>query len=432
MAVGLATQLACTAELGTNSGGGEGTPPGSGVGASLVGSGDGDGDQGPSVGRPFAANPNGLPDQPSPGYVRRLTHVEYDNTIADLLGDTSEPSTGFESDLAQDGFTNNAAGQNVSPTLAEQYMVAAETISENATGDLNALLGCDPLLVGEQVCAQQFIATFGRRAFRRPLSAEEGARMNQLFQTAREDFDFEVSVQLVLQAFLQSPQFLYLLEPSDFAVEAGTIEPLDPWQLASRLSYFIIGSMPDELLMAAAESGEFSTPEAVGIQARRLLELPRARERIALFFTEWLRLRSIDRMEKDGAMFPDYNLNLAQQMRQQVELFATDVILDQNGTSTDLLTATHTFMTPELAPLYDVPSPNVASNQFERVELDPTRRAGLLTHVAMMANLAHTNQTDPVHRGKFVRGSLLCEAVPAPPVDAAIVPPVVSPDATTR
>lgn len=391
------------------------------------------GGSGGATGNPI--NPDGtetanLPDEPSAGSVRRLTHVEYDNTIAVLLGDESRPSSAFEAEVAQNGFTNNGAGQNVSPALTEQYMVAAETLSRSATQNVPELLGCDPAVVGEDACVRQFIEGFGRRAWRRPLSQEEQGRLFELFSTVRAEFEFDVSIQLVVQAFLQSPQFIYLLEPSPADAVPGSAVPLDSWEVATRLSYFLLGSMPDPVLFTEAEAGALQTPEAVVAQARRLLELPRARERIALFFTEWLRLRNIDRKQKDATLFPNYDLAMGALMRQQVELFAQSIILDESGTVTDLLTAPYTFVNRELAPLYGVAVP--ADDQFHRVDLDPTQRAGLLTHVAVMANLAHGNQTDPVVRGKFVRTGLLCDAIPAPPADAVITVPEITPGATTR
>lgn len=373
-----------------------------------------------------------VPANTAPGAapVRRLTHAEFDNTVADLLNDTSAPASAFAADVAQDGFTNNASGQSVSPALAEQYMAAAEALSRTATQDLVGLLGCDPVALGEQTCVEQFVRDFGKRAWRRPLTAAEQARLLGVFTSARAEHPLDVSVQLVLQVLLQSPQFIYLLEPARPGSTAGSVAPLDSWQLATRLSYFLLGSMPDAELFSEAEAGALTTAEQVAAQARRLLQLPRARERIGLFFTEWLQLRHVDRMQKDPALFPDYSLELGPQLKRQVQLFAQSVILDDGGDAQDLLTASHTFMSPELAPLYGVAAPAPAG--FSRVELDPTRRAGLLTHVGILASLAKSNQTDPVHRGKFVRERLLCQTVPPPPVNANITPPAVSPDATTR
>ncbi len=417
----LSTLFACTAMVDGKANGGP-----SGGAAAVAGSG------GASASATGGAGGVATVSEPGIAPVRRLTHIEYNNTVADLLGDTSAPASAFSPDVAQEGFTNNATSLTVSPALTEQYMAAAETLSRTATLDLVKLMGCDPTGMGEQACAEQFIRSFGKRAWRRPLTLDETARLLGVFNNARAEQPLDVSLQLVLQVFLQSPQFLYLLEPSSPAQAAapGSDVALDSWQVASRLSYFLLGSLPDPALYAEAEKGALSTPEQVAAQARRLLAAPRARDRIALFFTEWLQLRNVDRLTKDATLFPGYSLALGPLLREQVQRFATSVILDNAGTTTDLLTAPYTFMSPELAPLYGVTPP--AASGFSRIDLDPTRRAGLLTHVGILASLAHANQTDPVHRGKFVRERLLCETVPPPPPNANITPPVVTADATTR
>jgi hypothetical protein len=384
-----------------------------------------------TAGMPGASgNTTVVPPDAPPAFapVRRLTHLEYDNTVADLLGDHSSPASKFTADVAQDGFTNNATALSVSPALAEQYLAAADALSKTATANLPGLLGCDAV-AAEQACVQKFIADFGKRAWRRPLTTEEQARLFAVFTGARADGNaLDVSVQMVMQVLLQAPQFIYLLEPSNVA--AGSVVPLDSWQVATRLSYFLLGSLPDAALFAEAEKGALTTAEQVGAQARRLLQLPRARDRIGLFFEEWMQLRNVDRMQKDPTLFPNYTLELGPLLQQQVQLFATSVILDQGGTAADLLTAPYTYMAPQLAPLYGM-APGQAG-VFTRVDLDPTKRAGLLTHAGILASLAKSNQTDPVHRGKFVRERLLCQTVPPPPVNANIKPPVVTPGSTTR
>jgi hypothetical protein len=189
--------------------------------------------------------------------------------------------------------------------------------------------------------------------------------------------------------------------------------------------------MPDEALFEAAASGELETADGVAAQARRLLTLPRARERIGLFYEEWLRLRNVDRLQKDPVMFPDFDLSTGPLMLEQVKLFVQSIILDQEGSAIDLLTSTSSFLSPELAPLYGTTQAGPAG-QFQPAELDASQRAGLLTHVAVMASLAHHNQTDPVHRGKFVRTGLLCEHIDPPPPGAVISIPEVEPGTSTR
>lgn len=412
------------------SSGAQAGPTGGMVTTGAMGVGGGASGGGENTATTGSAGTVNLPDEPTAARVRRLTHVEYNNTVADLLGDRSAPADDFSADIAQNGFTNNAAALTVSPALVEQYMSAAEQLSRAATVDLVALLGCDPMSAGEQACVEAFIADFGERAWRRPLSDAERTRLLGVFTTAREEFELDVAIQLVLQVVLQSPQFIYMLEPAPPGAAPGSVVPLDAWQLATRLSYFLLGSTPDSGLMAAAKAGELSTPEQVAAEARRLLTLGRARERIGLFFTEWLYLRNVDRMQKDPTLFPDYDLTLGPLLRQQVELFAQSVILDQQGSAVDLLTAPYSFISPELAPIYGVAPP--ADPGFTRVDLDPSRRAGLLTHAGLLASLAKADQTDPVHRGKFVRERLLCETVPPPPPNANITPPPITPGSTTR
>lgn len=424
---GFATALACCLTL---CGLGCHASAGGSVESTQASAGAGGSSSSGNAGTSGASGATSLPPDAPPAFapVRRLTHIEYDNTVADLLGDKSAPAEKFTADVAQDGFTNNANALSVSPALAEQYLAASDALSKAATANLTGLLGCDPAS-GEQACVQQFIRDFGKRAWRRPLTTEEQTRLFTVFSNARADSNaLDVSVQMVVQVLLQAPQFIYMLEPSSMA--AGSVMPLDSWQVATRLSYFLLGSLPDATLFAEAEKGALTSAEQVAAQARRLLQLPRARDRIGLFFEEWMQLRNVDRLQKDPTLFPNYTLELGPLLQKQVELFATTVILDQGGTAADLFTAPYTFMVPQLAPLYGM-APG-ASSDFTRVDLDPTKRAGILTHAGILASLAKANQTDPVHRGKFVRERLLCQTVPPPPVNANITPPVVAPGSTTR
>jgi hypothetical protein len=369
-------------------------------------------------------------DEPAPAFTRRLTHEEFDNTINDLLGIEGEHSSALAADIAVQGFTNNVTGQNVTPTLAEQYITIIEEVSRQATANINGRLGCDLAALGEEACVQQFIGSFGKQAWRRPVTVEEQTRALELFRAARASYELDASVQMLVQYFLLSPHFMYIVEPLPAGAAPGSIVPLDGWRLASRLSYFLLGSMPDASLLAAAEAGTLDTPEGVAGEARRLLTLPRARQRIGLFFVEWLRLRGIDKLQKDTTLFPDFDLSMGQLLKEQVELFTQTVIIDEEGTAQDLLTAPFTFVNNRLASLYGVEAP--AGSTMARVELDPTKRAGLLTHAAVLATYAHQNQTDPVTRGKFVRESILCDTVPAPPADLVVTAPEIKPGATTR
>lgn len=384
----------------------------------------------PTPGASSGVNAPPPADEPGAAFTRRLTHEEFDNTIADLLGIEGEHSAALAADVAVQGFTNNVTGQNVTPTLAEQYITVVEDLSRQSTTNLTGRLGCDPAAMGEAACVQQFIASFGKKAWRRPLTAEEQTRALELFNAARVQYAMDVSVQMLVQYFMLSPHFLYLVEPLPMGTAPGTVVPLDGWNVASRLSYFLLGSMPDDALLAAAEAGTLDTAEGVASEARRLLGLPRARQRIGLFFVEWLRLRGIEKLQKDTTLFPGFDLSMGQLLKEQLELFTQAVIIDDGGTAKDLLTAPFTFVNNKLAPYYGVQAP--AGSTMARVQLDPSKRAGLLTHAAVLATYAHQNQTDPVSRGKFIRESVLCDTVPAPPPDLMASAPEITPGTTTR
>src|SRR5262245_27792021 len=201
--------------------------------------------------------------------IRRLTRFEYNNTIRDLLGDTTQPARDFAPEEQALGFNNNATVLTVSPILAEQYMTAAEGIAERATQNLAALLPCDPS--DQQGCGRRFIETFGKRAWRRPLQAEEIERLYTVFDQARMAYDFRTGIQMAIQAMLQSPAFLYRVETGLPPEPGATYARLTGWEMASRLSYLLWGSIPDDALFAAAEAGQLSTADQVGSQARRML-----------------------------------------------------------------------------------------------------------------------------------------------------------------
>ncbi len=370
--------------------------------------------------------------RPGPSPIRRLTRVEYDNTVRDLLGDETNPSRDFPPEEEALGFNNNAATLGVTQLLAEQYMVAAEGIAQRATeaDKMNALLGCDPAAVGEEACVSEFVGRFGQRAWRRPLAADEVAQMVALYRAAREPYDFPTGVQVVVQALLQSPHFLYRVEFGDPTAAGERVVPLAGHEMASRLSYFLWGTMPDETLFAAAAAGELGSREQVGAQARRMLEDPRARAAVRNFHTQWLKLDLVELASKDASIFDGFTPAVKSSLREETLAFLDNVIWEGDGSVDTLLTAPYTMMNATLAEYYGVTGPT--GDAFERVELDPSRYSGVLTQAGLMAALAKPNQTSPVLRGKFVREQLLCQILPPPPPDVDVTPPDLDPNLTTR
>jgi hypothetical protein len=360
--------------------------------------------------------------------LRRLTRVEYNNTVRALLNDTSNPASQFEPDTLADGFTNNADTQNVGTTLAGEYLAAAEALSVTATKDLPTLLGCNPV-GAETACLRSFIQQFGQRAWRRPLTTQEVDQVAGVYATGRLSFDIPTSTQMVVQTFLLSPYFLYRVELGVPAAGA-TVLALTSWEMASRLSYFLLGSMPDSALFAAAQQDTLRTPQQVSAQAQRLVSTPgtAAQDRFAQFFTEWLHLINIDTVQKDVVAFPSFTPSLGPLLRQETETFVKRTLFGGPGDLVTLLTAPYTYAAPEVVQLYGAP-PAAADG---RVTLNPKERAGLLTQPAFLATFAKASTTDPVRRGKFIWEGLFCGAVPPPPANLVITAPMIPPGTTTR
>jgi hypothetical protein len=369
--------------------------------------------------------------QPGDAPARRMTRFEYNNTVRDLLGATGSPADAFPADEVSGIFNNQASTLVVTELLAEGYMTAAEDVAAEAVTDPDGLVGCDPVMDGEDACGAQFIEQFGKRAFRRPLDDEGRALLKGVFDAARAKWDYASAIRLVIETALESPRFLYRIEFGMPDPDANGVVKLDDYEVASRLSYLLWGSMPDDALFAAAEKGELRTPEQVAKQARRLLADPRARDVIANFHSQWLGLGKLDTVDKDPAVFPGYSAALKTTWRAETMAFVNDVIFEGNGDVETLLTAPYTMMNADVAAYYGV-SGGPTGADFEHVDLDPSQRAGLLTQPSILAVNAHADQTSPVHRGKFVRERLLCEPIAPPPPNVKAVPPPVDPSATTR
>lgn len=372
---------------------------------------------------PAATDPGASP-------LRRLTNDEYDSTVADLLGDTTAPATGFPGPTTTAaGYDTYASGLGVSSTHAEDYLYAAEALASHAVANLSGLLGCDPASKGEQACTQSFVTSFGLRAFRRPLTSAEVARFVGLEAAARGTHSYADSIRLVLEAFLLSPAFLYRIEVGQPGA-SGSLVGLTSWEMASRLSYLLIGSMPDAELLRAAGNDELTNPANVEAQARRLLADPRARGAFDRFVDQWLELRNIASMQKEASLFAGYDPTFAPLMKEEVNRVVDSVVWDTGGDARKLFSADYTFVNGPLAAYYGIP--NVTGDTFTRVALDTTQRKGVLTLPGVMAAHAKATQTLPARRGKFVMLKIFCLAVGDPPPNATAVAPQRTPQMTAR
>lgn len=359
---------------------------------------------------------------------RLLTNFEYEQTVRDLLGHKGDLTEDFPSENKVNGLENNADAHTASRLLIRKYMEASETAADDLSEErLEELLPCDPAEVGDRECGKQFVRTFLRRAFRRPPEAGEVDDFVELFDRGVQKWNFREGVELVIRAALQSPQFLYRLKLVD-DVSSGETVRLDDFELASRLSYLLWASMPDEELLVAAENGKLETATEIEEQARRMLEDPRAQYAVSQFHRQWLRLDDFDSVVKSDEAFDD---SMTRDWRRSMRQFILDVYFDENGTVEDLLSSQRVFLTDRLAELYEGVEPT-GSSGLESYEFDGERRAGLLTQPSLMALLADAEQSSPIRRGVWIREQLLCQTLEPPPADEEIVAPDPDPDLTTR
>jgi hypothetical protein len=414
----LAGSTGCYSGLGDEDGeqdGGSGSASGDESGGT-------DGDDGPSAAQCAEEGPfvgmTGL---------RLLTGYEYDNTVRDLLGDTTRPSLAFPPENQTTAFENSWLDHRVSD--ARIYMNVAEDVAGRAVAErISTLLPCDPLVVGEAACGHAFVDDFLPKAFRRPVEAAERTAFVSLFDSAHAEHGFSEAVSLVVQGALQSPQFLYRLEAVPDDAVPGDVLPVTGYEMASRLSYFLAASMPDAELMAAAADGGLATEAEIEAHARRLLATDGGRQTVREFHRQWLDLTGLASVSKDATMFEGLPEGVGEAWRTSVEQFTEHVFFEGSGTLEELMSSDVAFLTPELQALYaDGPVDPVTGAVTLSGE-----RAGMLTQPGLMALLAYPNQSSPVARGVFVRERMLCQHLPPPPNDVVIEPPDPDPTATTR
>jgi hypothetical protein len=399
---------------GTGNAGSSGT-----AGAAIGGTGTG--------GSTAPADPNAAGPMP----MLRLTNREYNNTVRDLLGDTTQPANQFATDR-DPTFQFRRAG-TVAVQDATLIRTAAESLAAAAAPKLvnGQLLPCDPT-AGEDACAQKFITTFGQRAFRRPVAADEATRLTTLYTNARTtlNLSFTDAIDVLIEAMLQSPQFLYHWEadPAAMNIHEGNVIRLSGYQIASRLSYFIWGSMPDDTLLAAANAGQLDTAAGVLTAARRLLADGKAKGTMDAFFSDWMSLDGLAARTKDTTVYKNYTDATEAAMLAETNAFVENVVFGGDGRLATLLGAPYSYINSTLAPLYGAQASGTAMTM---TPLNPMQRAGLLTQGSFLALTGNADGSNPVRRGKFVYTQLLCQQMPPPP--ANVPPPApASAGGTTR
>lgn len=369
------------------------------------------------------------------GYVmsRRLTRAEYNNTIRDLFGVDFHLADLLPSDGAGgEGFDTDGDALFVSALSMEKYLQAADRVMTSVLPERGTMLSWDlqsardRLLVAQpganlpaREAARKVLSAFMRNAFRRPVEEGEVNRYLSLFDRAQSrGATYEASVRLAIKGVLISPNFLFLVEP---APDQEGVYPLDDYRLASRLSYFLWSSMPDEELLTLAGQGCLHDPGVLRQQVRRMMKDPRSVALAENFATQWLGITTLgDTRRPDPARFPQFNDSLAGDERQEVVLFVDSIFRDDRSVL-DLLNATYTFANNRLAKLYGIPG--VRGPEMRKVDLTDRNRGGVLTMAAVLTTTSYPLRTSPVLRGKWVLEQLLGERIPPPPPTAGQLPP---------
>lgn len=367
--------------------------------------------------------------------VPRLTHEQWEATVQDLL--YLDGPTGLVDTLRTDSLPGDAVFSNrgdvlqVDEVLWGGYQRAAAALAERVTSD-PTLLGriLPPGATMDEAGAIQLIRELGLRAHRRPLEPTEEEEYLTLYRRGAGlygDLDpFRSGVRLVLEAMLQSPHFLYRVELSNTRVQG--IIPLDDYEVASRLSYALWGSMPDEELFAAAAAGMLTDPAEVEIQARRMLDDPRAERSMVEFHRQLFDVASFAGIAPSPEHFPDMPAELAQYAIQEHDLFVREIVLAREGTYRDLLTSTMTFANDTLARIYGLSGS--FGSELVPVMLDASQRRGIFTQVGFLASNATRTDPDPIHRGVYLAERIACIHLNAPPEDTPPVAP--APGRTNR
>jgi hypothetical protein len=397
----------------TGGGGGQGEASSSGTGSGGVdgtGSDSTETDTGPSV-----------PEiQPFSGGIRRLLASEYVASLELLLGAEAAAAAAPPDDISQGGFDAvGAATISLAAEAIELYERSAAAVAEATVEHPQTLGQSVPCVVDgpfDDACYEQVAITFGRLAYRRPLESTEVDRVATIAADARvwANGDFATGLRYELMAVLQSPYFLHVVEVGEDDPDSD-YRPLTDYELATRMSFVILGRTPDAELLALAEDGQLETADQVRAVAEDLVERPEARVGMARFFDEFLRLRELPTTAKNAELYPAFSPELGEAMRQETQLLVRDIVWERDVDFRELLTADYTYVDRSLAALYGVEFTNM-DNSFERVSW-PTEhgRAGYLSQASFLTHQSGPLRTSPTKRGRFVQTSLLCTNVAPPP-----------------
>jgi hypothetical protein len=386
-------------------------------------------------GEPVVCDDGGLHIGSDP--MRRLSSTEYLNTLRELFPGADPELPDLPTEAPVDSFDNDARALGPSDVYASRWEEIAFRYTSEVTASPTALARFLPCAEdvsdaeSGRACGAELVRDFGERTERRPLGAEEAARYQALFDEQLQAIDFEAAVQLTSMAFLQSPRFLYRIEPVRAANSDGSM-PLDSWEMAARLAFFLWQRMPDQALFDAARADRLTEPADIEAEVRRMLGDDRARAAVADFHRQWLyfdRIRKEEHATRVDDLFPNWTAETQASAYEELLRFSEHAVFDGGGTLADLFLSRETEVDQNLARIYGVDAP---STGFAAVSLPADERAGLLTRIGFLAAHAHSANGSPPLRGSYVMQRLFCLKVEPPPPNADTTPPDPSGSALTN
>lgn len=353
--------------------------------------------------------------------LRRLTEAQYRGAIADIFGPDIRVAGRFEPIVRPEHhlIATGAAGATISPAGLEQFDAMARDIAAQVFDDAHRpmFVTCKPLTDkgADAACAKSVLAPLGRYLFRRPQTdAELTAYVTIANQSAIQAGSFTKGLELALAAMLVSPEFLYVVESAEPDPTHPGQMRLDGWSRASRLSFLLWNTTPDDRLLKAAASGALDDPMLLEAEARRMVASPRFQDGVRAFFADMLLFEKFDEIAKDNVIYPRFNQTVAAALPEQLLRTIVDHLVTRDGDYPSLFTTRRTFMNRALGPLYGIPVQSRTG--WEPHEFAPTEgRAGILSQAGFLSLYSHSGRSSPTLRGRAIRELLLCQPVPNPP-----------------
>ena len=362
----------------------------------------------------------------APAHMRRLLTRQYVNAVNDLLGADAAAVANPAADITAQGFEAiGASTLAISSSGVQQYEASSRAVAAAArtASAFDAYHTCTPSIAADDACFTEFVQTFGRRAWRRPLETVEVESWVAVAMAAAQDPElgsFDEGLEWSAVGILQSPNFLFQIAIGEDDTDLN--RKLDGYEMATRLSFFLNDTTPSAALLDAAQDGDLDSASGVRDAAAAMLASPRAKAALRGLYEERFLVRDVDGLQKDDVLYPDWNEDVADSLQEEALRLLDEIVWTEDTNWKAMLTAEHAWVDANIAPLYGVDAPTVG---FVRTDLPAEQgRAGLLTQGATMSLLAHPGTTSPTRRGKFIQERLLCNVISPPPPDVDVsLPP---------